>query len=92
MKKNEKTRYIDTAKLIKSVKKQVEDEDDIEDIIYLINETPTEDVAPIVLGKWIKCGTNYKCSNCGKHDDIEGNYCWFCGAKMEGDTYEKKVL
>ena len=60
-----------------------------------IDETPTEDVAPIVRGKWIETQkgiivTDYKCSICGRmvRDDTGYNpsisypYC-HCGARME---------
>ena len=77
-------RYIDRDKLIKLVKEQVEDEDDIEDIIYLINEIPTEEVTPIIRGKWhINKYNVYVCSNCGKVSILKTPYCGYCCAKME---------
>lgn len=62
--------------------------------VPLIVSTPTEDVAPIIRGKWIvktdnenkTCG---ECSVCGKIQYAgELNYCPYCGAKMEesGET------
>ena len=58
----------------------------------ICNSTPI-DVAPVVHGHWIKVsggnGLVYtiRCSECDNFDNpsyILGNYCWFCGAKMDG--------
>ena len=49
-------------------------------------------------GKWIRGkytdydlrynDYSYRCSRCGKVADFEGNYCPFCGAKMDGKREE----
>lgn len=46
------------------------------------------------VGKWVEGNDNYHyiCSECG-HTDVHSkavkvNYCWFCGAKMEGAENE----
>ena len=82
-------RYIDVDKLIELMKKEdalVEYED-----IEAYAEENTEDVAPVVRGKW-KMNSDYPdtliCSNCdSKYDviwiDCGSNYCPHCGAKME---------
>lgn len=82
-------RYIDVDKLIELMKKEdalVE----YEDIKEYAKEN-TEDVAPVVHGKW-KMNSDYPdtliCSNCdSKYDviwiDYGSNYCPHCGAKME---------
>lgn len=82
-------RYIDVDKLIELMKKEdalVE----YEDIKEYAKEN-TEDVAPVVHGKW-KMNSDYPdtliCSNCdSKYDviwiDCGSNYCPHCGAKME---------
>lgn len=69
-----------------------------QDVIRDIDETPADDVAPVVHGKWIiKKMDNFRkyevtCSNCGwvsmenydsYNDPSEFNYCPNCGAKMD---------
>ena len=53
------------------------------------------DVAVVVHAKWIEnrnvvVGRYFTCSNCGKdenhHTAIKGRYCWYCGAKMDGES------
>ena len=60
-----------------------------------IRKQPTVDAAPVVHGRWIEktipIGTReYECSVChhneNKHTVIKGCYCWYCGAKMDGDN------
>lgn len=53
---------------------------------------PAADVAPVVHARWV----DGKCSNCGvdiptddAHDAIfenECRFCYYCGAKMDGDN------
>lgn len=51
------------------------------------------DVQPVRHGRWIEqspdfdlCGVAYyKCSECGKEQQLNSHYCQFCGAKMDGD-------
>lgn len=53
-----------------------------------IDTFPTADVAPVVHAHWkfIKCYGGYFCSNCGRNKPIfDGNYCEWCGAKMDGE-------
>ena len=88
-------RYIDVDKLIELMKKEdalVEDED-----IEEYAKEYTEDVAPIVNGKWLpqfvstRDLTNiFSCSNCNvsvrllhKKVKCSYKYCPYCGAKME---------
>lgn len=88
-------RYIDVDKLIKLMKKEdalVEDED-----IEEYAKENTEDVVPVMHGKWIaqyvstRGLTNmFSCSNCNeitylshKKDKCFFKYCPHCGAKME---------
>ena len=57
-----------------------------------IADTRPADVAPVVHGRWV----DGKCSNCGvdiptddAHDAIfenECRFCYYCGAKMDGDN------
>ena len=58
-------------------------------------ELPTLDVAPVVHAHWIKTFgsdgfvSTLRCSKCGSAENstyIPGNFCWFCGAKMDGDS------
>ena len=66
------------------------------EILGMIYEMPTADVAPVRHGRWLgwgKSGTptyeNYgTCSVCGEDAEIyteHRNYCPNCGAKMDGD-------
>ena len=82
-------RYIDVDKLIELMKKEdaLVEYEDIEEYA----KENTEDVAPVVHGKW-KMNSDYPdtliCSNCdSKYDviwiDCGSNYCPHCGAKME---------
>ena len=58
----------------------------------LILDATTIDAAQVVHARWIemkmageRCA--WKCSACGHQDNstlVPGNYCWQCGAKMEG--------
>lgn len=58
----------------------------------LLDEIPSDDVAPVVHGQWIEDHDYLKCPECGvmvKWDftffDIGNwNYCPNCGAKMDG--------
>lgn len=86
------SRYIDADKI------HYVEKEDIDGYVYSetvsknrIDALPTEDVAPIVHGRW-KMNSDYPdtliCSNCdSKYDviwmDCGSNYCPHCGAKME---------
>lgn len=54
-----------------------------------IAKQPTVD--PVKRGHWVYAGHGwagegiYKCSICGHHTPDNGNYCPYCGAKMEID-------
>lgn len=46
-----------------------------------------EPIRPIKHGKWLKNGYRYcECSVCHHEGNTSGhdNYCWYCGAKMDG--------
>ena len=50
----------------------------------IIYRTPTADVAPVVHGKWKRCGKNLgECSECEEIVSVRSNYCPNCGAKMD---------
>lgn len=63
----------------------------------MVKKIPTEDVAPVVHGRWVKereignhfmgSGTSFHCSVCGRkagHNQVKAyHYCPRCGAKME---------
>lgn len=64
---------------------------DVEDIEKL----PALDVAPVVHAHWIKIFgsdgfvSTLRCSKCGNAENstyIPGNFCWFCGARMDGEA------
>lgn len=61
----------------------------------LLDEIPSEDVAPVVHGRWLHTDLAYhwtsldECSVCGYHDEKrrhlgDYSYCPNCGAKMDG--------
>lgn len=60
-----------------------------------IKELPTFDVAPVVHAHWIKTFgsdgfvSTLRCSECGSPENstyVPGNFCWFCGARMDGEA------
>lgn len=60
------------------------------EIADVIEDAPAADVAPVVHGRWIKCGYGTKCSRCGhrnRQDPMSDRktqfYCYHCGAKMD---------
>ena len=89
-------RYIDTTKLMNNMVIYVSPKL-AQSIIKAVDETPTEEVAPLVRGKWIaqdihNCHTDFKCSKCGYIHNFmhlygkptaDYTYCPYCGAKME---------
>lgn len=62
----------------------------------VLAKIPTADVAPVVHAHWITRNRKerlYQCSHCGAGDsfpnDLEVNYCWNCGAKMDEEREEQ---
>ena len=62
-------------------------------VVDVICNSPSIDALPVVHGHWIKVLSSnrrvcaIRCSECGNCDNpsyIMGNYCRFCGAKMDG--------
>jgi hypothetical protein len=60
-----------------------------------VDAQPTIDAVPVVHAHWIKTfGSNgfvstLRCSKCGNAENstyIPGNFCWFCGARMDGEA------
>lgn len=66
---------------------------DKDDAFRRVSSLPAADVVEVRHGRWIEqspdfdlCGVAYyKCSECGKEQQLNSHYCQFCGAKMEGD-------
>lgn len=68
----------------------------MEAAIGAIKKIPSEDVKPVVHGKWKDvyqdgvCHWSARCSKCGVRNDIPpvymANYCPNCGARMDGET------
>lgn len=93
-------KYIDREAAISLIKQYGHDAidggryslDTVDDCIELKNRIealPTEDVAPVVHGRWDE---NWNCVNCGRHAPFwfmsfccyKSKYCPNCGAKMDG--------
>lgn len=59
-------------------------------VVDVIRNSPSIDALPVVHGHRIKVLSSnglvsaIRCSECGKPSYVLGNYCWFCGAKMDG--------
>lgn len=54
------------------------------DVEIEIGKMDSEDVAPVVHGRWKRYGRNLgECSNCGEIVNIRYNYCPNCGARMD---------
>lgn len=56
-------------------------------------EIPAADVMPVKHEKWIwdsnapyRAYGAYYCTGCGCYVDFKENYCYNCGARMDGDT------
>lgn len=60
-----------------------------------IDDAPTVDAVPVVHARWIVTRISgsvvmLQCSACKKFENPSktlGNYCWNCGARMDGDTH-----
>ena len=104
-------RYIDADALIDNIPqadlsndKKISKCGAIADMVLLVCDAPTIDVAPVVHGEWILVGTNEhdyetsveeKCSLCGRYvyrydTEPQDNFCPNCGAKMDGEGEESK--
>lgn len=67
--------------------------DCVEDACEAVNNVPAADVAPVRHGEWIKHTEKgiwtgkptswYRCSLCGRAEDMKEPYC-NCGARMDG--------
>ena len=79
--------------------RQMSGEDAYRVLLWLVNDAPAADVAPVVHGKWIfgvpeVLGTSVRCSVCGWSAPIVDadmwlrypghHFCGACGAKMDG--------
>ena len=54
------------------------------DYIYMIEDMPAADVAPVRHGRWKRYGKNLgECSECGEIVSVRNNYCPNCGAQMD---------
>ena len=67
------------------------------DYIYMIEDMPAADVAPVQHAKWeVVVGSNGKeymvCTGCRKQQDLTGvfSYCPHCGAKMDEPVEDDK--
>ena len=97
------SRYIDADTLKKELVGW-ETEPTDEEIEWVIDNAPTADVAPVVLGWWERVDSSYyrwtpsggtlvdratyRCSRCGRGTAVKSNYCPNCGARMDGKDGE----
>lgn len=59
---------------------------DWKEVVSIIKEAPTADVVEVKHGHWIGQYPKVpKCSVCSAVDSMKGNYCRYCGAKMDGE-------
>lgn len=62
--------------------------------MQVLDELPPADVAPVVHGRWIKYTgmgkVQWMCSECSAEEKNPkvANYCYHCGAKMDGERKE----
>ena len=58
------------------------------EVLGMIYEMPTADVATVRHGRWLFVDTDteqfFLCNRCKKKEYWESNYCPNCGAKMDG--------
>lgn len=75
-----------------------------EEIDRVIDNMPTADVAPVVLGWWERVDSSYyrwtpsggtlvdratyRCSRCGRGTAVKSNYCPNCGCRMDEEEGE----
>ena len=70
-----------------------------DDVVHMLEDAPSLDVAPVVHARWIYYGDvnedgncEANCSACGAGDahrpDLKNAipYCWNCGARMDGEA------
>lgn len=95
------SRYIDVDKVCEMAIIHKDFGQCIADLVSLkevLRDTPTEDVAPVKHGQWIKYakysfGTMYECSICSTRILETGHswyYCPNCGAKMDGERKDEE--
>lgn len=97
-------RYIDADKAIQQIRKQSSRSVARECAVNAVNNTPAEDVAPVIHAHWIETedlsGDHYaECSNCcllwwidgESSQEAEMNYCPRCGAKMDEEIEDAKI-
>lgn len=66
----------------------------VNDCYKIVEDAPALDVAPVVHARWIvkRMAGNIialQCSNCENFDNpskVRGNFCWNCGARMDGEA------
>lgn len=51
-------------------------------LIDKLQEIPSENVTPVVHGRWIRTPKHIQCSECGKEYVFYKKYCPNCGANM----------
>lgn len=89
------SRYIDADKLLNLMDNEVVDSDEMNEYA----DKYREDVLPVIHAKWKPDEESsvekpcYRCSNCGAvlEEDYKWhnhNFCYHCGAKMDGEENE----
>lgn len=90
------TEYIERKALKKTIHASDLDNREKTALLLCVGSAPAADVAPVVHGRWIyqsgpddNGNIDVECSAC-HHGDCHAltthvPYCWFCGAKMDGE-------
>lgn len=81
-------RLIDADALASQIRQEPTDGMFTEEVLEVIDESPTIEAAPVVHGRWIKDGEVVGCSECGEEhgwSEYRATYCEDCGARMDGD-------
>jgi hypothetical protein len=89
--------YIDVGKFVNFIRNSNMEKQDKNTVLVAMQLQPTADVVEVKHGEWSHLGGDeWYCTNCGVVITTEGswekptkNYCFECGAKMDGTPKER---